>query len=124
MEVKITKSCDRCKRREEIPIDSEKIPELEAKDAEQKSMQDKIRQFFETMGGGTPDLVVIFKGKVQITSNICDAHCVKPVQNQLENVFREAKPRQPRTKNADKDKSGKGKNAGGKGKGAAAPPAG
>jgi hypothetical protein len=102
MNVKIGHSCDRCKRQEEIEIDSDKIADLQAKEKMKQQTRLDIEKFFSGLGEGAPDLVVLFKGKVQTTSNICDAHCVKPVQNQLENAFRVSQPRKPRAK---KDKT-------------------
>lgn len=101
MNVKVEQGCDRCKRKELIDIDSDLISALQSAEKRRAETHIKIEEFFKSLGADMPDLVTLFMGEVQITSSICSAHCVSPVKNQLENVFREAKPRAPRTKKGE-----------------------
>jgi hypothetical protein len=137
IDVAVTEQCARCKRKEQITISSDKVPEFEARQEAVKEHEQAVIQFAEANKGKLPDLVVIFKGKVQMLSQICDAHCTKTVQNNVDALFREHKPRAPRkpkpasgngadAKDAsakdDKKDDKKGAQAkGGKGKGASAP---
>ena len=117
IDVAVTTQCDRCKRKEQVVISSDKVAEYEAKKEAEKAQQQAVIEFVEKNKGKLPDLVVIFKGKAQMLSNVCDAYCAKTVQNNLDILFREAKPRKPRkkkdttAKDADKkdDKKDKGK---------------
>ena len=143
IDVTVTEQCGRCKRKEQITISSDKVSEFEQRQVAEKQHEQNVIDFVEANQGKLPDLVVIFKGKVQMTSAVCEAHCTKTVQNNVDALFREHKPRAPRkpkpkdddaatnasagngTKDDKKDTSAatpaKGK---GKGKGATAPAAG
>ena len=129
IDVTVTEQCDRCKRKEQVTIPSDKIEQFEAKQqaAEdyKKAVVDFVQSTQEADRFKLPDLVVIFKGKVMMLSNVCDAYCAKTVQNNLDVLFREAKPRKPRKKkektegpkdsakdpNKKDDKKGKGDKA-------------
>jgi hypothetical protein len=138
IDVTVTEQCDRCKRKEQITIPSDKIAEFEARAEAQAAERARVEQFVEENKGQMPDLVVIFKGEVQTLSNVCDAYCAKTVKNGLEIMFREPKQRKPRQEKTPEEKAaakaakeakanaGNGtkpadKPAKGKGKGAAAP---
>jgi hypothetical protein len=102
IDVTVTEQCDRCKRKEQVTIPSDRIGEFERRQIEAQEHQAKVTQFVQDNEGALPDLVVIFKGKVQMLSNVCDAYCAKTVQNNVDVLFREVKPRKPRKK---KDKT-------------------
>ena len=97
IDVHVTEQCHRCKRKEQITISSDKVGEFEQKQVEAKARQSLVEQFVAEQKGQLPDLVVIFKGKVKMLSQICDAHCTSTVQNNVDALFREHKPRQPKT---------------------------
>jgi hypothetical protein len=105
IDVAVTTKCDRCKRKEQVTISSDKVAEYEALQEAEKAHQQAVIDFVastqEADRHKLPDLVVIFKGKVQMLSNVCDAYCAKTVQNSLDVLFREAKPRKPRKKRED-----------------------
>jgi len=102
IDVTVTEQCDRCKRKEQVTISSDKLGEFEERQEKQDRDRSKVQSFVDENVGALPDLVVIFKGKVHMLSNVCDAYCAKTVQNNLDVLFREAKPRKPRKK---KDKT-------------------
>lgn len=97
IDVSVTEQCARCKRKEQITISSDKVPEFEARQEATKEHEQAVIDFVEANQGKLPDLVVIFKGKVQMLSQICDAHCTKTVQNNVDALFREHKPRKQKT---------------------------
>jgi hypothetical protein len=98
IDVAVTEQCSRCKRKEQVTISSDKVPEFEARQEAEKAQEQAVIDFVEANKGKLPDLVVIFKGKVQMLSSVCDAYCTKTVQNGVDTLFREHKPRKPRTK--------------------------
>lgn len=106
IDVTVVEQCDRCKRKERIIISSDKLAEFEAKQHKAVALREAVQEFVET--NELPDLVVIFKGQVRMLSNVCDAHCAKPVKNNIDTLFREHKERKPRTKKA---KNGDAKDA-------------
>ena len=97
IDVHVTEQCHRCKRKEQITISSDKVPEFEQRQVASKTHEQAVIDFAEANKGKLPDLVVIFKGKVQMLSQICDAHCAKTVQNSVDSLFREHKPRVQKT---------------------------
>ena len=105
IDVTVTERCHRCKRKEQITISSDKIEEFEQKDAAAKAHEQSVIDFVEANKDKLPDLVVIFKGKVQMLSSICDAYCTKTVQNGVDTLFREHKPRKPRTQKTPEEKA-------------------
>jgi hypothetical protein len=104
IDVTVTTQCDRCKRKEQVVISSDKVAEFEERQARDEEARKTVENFV-VEHGELPDLVVIFKGKVQMLSNVCDAHCAKTVENNLETMFRVAKPRKPRTKKTPEEKA-------------------
>lgn len=98
IEVTVTEQCDRCKRKEQVTISSDKVAEFEARAESHMAQQAAVKDFVDAQNGKLPDLVVIFKGKVSMLSNVCDAFCTKTVANGLDILFREHKPRKPRAK--------------------------
>ena len=105
IDVTVTEHCHRCKRKEQITISSDKIDEFEQKDAAAKAHEQSVVEFVESHKGHLPDLVVIFKGQVQMLSNVCDAYCAKTVQNGVDTLFREHKQRKPRTQKTPEEKA-------------------
>jgi hypothetical protein len=118
IDVTVTEQCGRCKRKEQVTIKSDQVEAFEKKDEERKEYEQSVIEFVESRQEADrhklPDLVVIFKGKVQMISQVCDAHCAKTVQNGIEALFREHKPRKPRTKKASPGNGQDAKDAGGK----------
>lgn len=104
IDVTVTEQCDRCKRKEQIVISSDKLEEFEAKQQKAVAVRENVEQFVQE--NDLPDLVVIFKGEVKMLSNVCDAHCAKPVKNNVETLFREHKERKPRSKKNGKSAEG------------------
>jgi hypothetical protein len=105
IDVTVTEQCDRCKRKEQVVISSDKVAEFEAKAAEAAARRGTVDQFVRDNQDKLPDLVVIFKGKVTMLSNVCDAYCAKTVINGLDVLFREYKERKPREKKTPEEKA-------------------
>jgi hypothetical protein len=95
--VTVTKQCGRCKRKEHVTISSDQVAAFEKAEEEHAARRTKVNRFVEENGDALPDLVVIFKGKVQMISEVCDAYCARTVQNNIDPLFRERKPRVVRT---------------------------
>lgn len=91
IDVTVKQQCSRCKREVELTISSDELAEFEAQVSKGSEQEQAIRNFVEA--NDMPDLVVIFKGEVQVFSEVCAAHCEKPVTNSIGNIFREPKPR-------------------------------
>jgi hypothetical protein len=98
IDVTVTEQCGRCKRKERVVIKSDQIEAFEQKERDAEQSRNAVETFVADNTDKLPDLVVIFKGKVQMISQVCDAHCAKTVQNTLDTLFREPKPRKPRAK--------------------------
>jgi uncharacterized metal-binding protein YceD (DUF177 family) len=105
IDVTVTEQCKRCKRKEQVTISSDKVAEFEAKAEATKAHEQAVIDFVEANQGKLPDLVVIFKGKTQMLSSVCDAYCAKTVQNGVDVLFREHKPRKPRTQKTPEEKA-------------------
>ena len=105
IDVTVTEQCDRCKRKEQVTIPSDKIGEFEARAEAQAAYMARVNQFVTENASELPDLVVIFKGKVQMLSNVCDAYCAKTVLNGVDMLFREHKERKPRQKRTPEEKA-------------------
>jgi hypothetical protein len=121
IEVTVTEQCGRCKRKEQVTIPSDQIEAFEQKEQKQVADRERVEAFIKENAGNLPDLVVIFKGKVRMTSQVCDAHCAKTVVNSLDTLFREPKPRKPRTKKTVKEGKSSKKNKDSEDKAATAP---
>jgi len=105
IDVTVTEQCDRCKRKEQVTIPSDKVGEFEQRAAEAERRKQVVQAFVDEHKDGLPDLVVIYKGTVQMLGNVCDAYCDKTVQNTLAPLFREPKERKPRTKKTPEEKA-------------------
>lgn len=105
IDVTVTEQCNRCKRKAQIIISSDKLAAYEEKDAQHVANKSTVDDFVRENEGKLPDLVIIFKGKVQMLSQVCDAHCAKTVQNGVDALFREHKPRKPRQQKTVEEKS-------------------
>lgn len=105
IDVTVTEQCDRCKRKEQIVVSSDKVVEFEARGVEAAARRDNVNAFVQANKGKLPDLVVIFKGKVTMLSNVCDAYCAKTVTNGMDVLFREYKERKPREKKTPEERA-------------------
>lgn len=105
IDVTVTEQCDRCKRKEQVVISSDKVAEFEAKAAEAAGRRSTVEDFVREHKDALPDLVVIFKGKVTMLSNVCNAYCAKTVANGMEVLFREYKERKQREKKTPEEKA-------------------
>lgn len=98
--VTVTEQCSRCKRKEQVTIRSDQVEVFEKREEERKLDEQAVLDFVASRQEADryklPDLVVVFKGRVQMLSQVCDAHCTKTVQNGIDALFREHQPRQPR----------------------------
>lgn len=105
IDVTVTESCNRCKRKEQVTISSDKVGEFEARHDQHVANKSTVDDFVRENEGKLPDLVVIFKGKVQMLSKVCDAYCTKTVQNGVDTLFREHKVRKPRRQMTEEEKA-------------------
>jgi hypothetical protein len=120
MKVTITDKCDRCKREAPKEVDSADIPKLEAAAEKREKAQEAIANSFTelkaTYGDAVPDLVVVYRGKVQTIGKVCDAFCDKTVKNQIAAMFKDmdVSKRKPKAKKSDQPKDDKKDAKGGK----------
>lgn len=106
IDVTVSTQCDRCKRKETVTISSDKLEEFELRHSEEEAQQQAVNDFVAEHKDALPDLVVILKGEVTMFNNVCDAHCVKPIRNHLDLIFKEREPRKPRKKKAKDGNTG------------------
>lgn len=97
MLVTVTEQCDRCKREAPKQVDSRDIADLEAAEVLQQSVEEQIRDFFSALDGPLPSALTLCNGNVRMMFNVCDAHCIKPVENALATIYREERPHQRKT---------------------------
>jgi len=109
MKVTITEQCGRCKRTAPLEVDLTEASAIEAKQDERKKKCTEIHRFLnETKPEDMPDLIVYFKGHVQVTDQICDTFCAETIQSTLDKVlFRPIDPttRKPREKRDPSEKN-------------------
>lgn len=108
MKVTITEQCGRCKRTAPREVELTEASALEAKENVRAKMRADLEKYLrELPAGDTPDLIVYFKGTVQMTDKICDTFCAETIKSTLEKVlFRPIDPttRKPREKKEPSEK--------------------
>jgi hypothetical protein len=116
MKVTVTEGCNRCNREVPVEIDSSEIPEREKALDTRTAAREEVVTYLEGQKNA-PDLVVLFKGKVRTIDRVCDAHCVSPVNNGLDAIFKTIDPskRKPRKPKPDADAKGGSNGADAKG---------
>lgn len=113
MKVTITEACGRCKRTAPREVELTEAAAIEAKQDARKKKQEDIARYFTNeadpaSAANMPDLIVYFKGTVQMTDKICDAFCAETIKTTLEKVlFRPIDPttRKPREKKEPSEKT-------------------
>ena len=110
MKVTITEGCERCKRETPKDVDSSEIAAIETAREQLASKTKDVVQSLETQAkdSGMPDLVIFFKGKVSTIGRVCDEHCAKTVQNNIDTICKTIEKRKGKPKKkADDSKKAK-----------------
>lgn len=115
MKVTITEGCERCKRETPKDVDSSEIAAIEEARKTLSTKTQEVRTALEKQAKdpGMPDLIVYFKGKVYTIGTVCDEHCTKTVQNNIDTICKTIEKRKGKPKKkADDTKKAKSGDSG------------
>lgn len=102
MKVNVTDKCHRCKREAPREVDH---TEVDAIAAAEQSRLEVAKHVSELLKGAEtenadamPDLIVFFRGQIQIIPQVCEPFCEKTIRNSIDSMFKDISERKGRPK--------------------------